>query len=499
MISARAAVVCALTLLLPLALIRPTLFTLPLEHLGVPFLGASQSHTNTPSATTTPASSRSGAPSTSPSTTGTPSQTSTRTRSLSATDTPSASPSLTGTPKQTSTRTRSLSVTDTPSATATAALTATQTQAAASTRPSADAQDGERSGDEELRFAFSSAAEAARAAASSCATGTAGASAYESLLLRPPFAACTPTKLLAAMRAGERHSEDGPLILSGCRIVWYTPEEACALVERTGLLIFHGDSLTRHLIQGIITVLSGDFVNTTNALANPADPDYPPPDGCKCDGAYSEGHVKGVDYAQNQPRNKYCREHSVAITVQQGQKGGPVPLRAPAPAYCPAWKRQHLCANDWLNDAGGQCSGLAAEHPVGVAYLAGQPLHYPKLSADVIEAIFSDAARAGIAPPKYAIICGLLSAPETRRVKALFLEKQSVAATRAYNALVRTASGCSSRGDAFFDAYTVTENRTSIDGVHYGAATNVLLAQLLLNHVAAVVAQRDLGTVAAPA
>lgn len=55
-------------------------------------------------------------------------------------------------------------------------------------------------------------------------------------------------------------------------------------------------------------------------------------------------------------------------------------------------------------------------------------------------------------------------------------------ATRAYNPLVRERAA--RVGAVVLDAYAVTYNETSIDGQHYLEATNVDLAQLLLNLVA---------------
>ena len=59
-----------------------------------------------------------------------------------------------------------------------------------------------------------------------------------------------------------------------------------------------------------------------------------------------------------------------------------------------------------------------------------------------------------------------------------------------YNRNITVDSGCSRRGDSIFDTFAATANATSIDGEHYPAPINILLAQLLLNHVTAVVRAR---------
>ena len=60
-----------------------------------------------------------------------------------------------------------------------------------------------------------------------------------------------------AVAAGSRPHRDGPFSLR-CPAVWFTPAEACALLQAVGkLVVFVGDSIGRQLQQGLFTVLTG--------------------------------------------------------------------------------------------------------------------------------------------------------------------------------------------------------------------------------------------------
>ena len=60
-----------------------------------------------------------------------------------------------------------------------------------------------------------------------------------------------------SVAAGSRPHKDGPFSLT-CPTVWFTPAEACALLQAIGkLVVFVGDSIGRQLQQGLFTVLTG--------------------------------------------------------------------------------------------------------------------------------------------------------------------------------------------------------------------------------------------------
>ena len=321
------------------------------------------------------------------------------------------------------------------------------------------------------------------------ATRGCGVRLLDELVLHPPFRKCNPRSLYEAVRDGWRERLDGPYHMRGCEVTWFSPAQACALVASAGVLILQGDSLVRHLAQAVLTVLAGDYVGTTNAMTNSTDEGYQP---CTCDAAYDDGYIVGEPGAEQQPRRKYCREH-VINEAFVGMVGTGVPFRLHMPSFCPEWgSTQHLCLPHWQNP--GSCAGAIdnwnnSALTTGVAYLSGG-LHFPGLDESTVAAVFGDAARAQLAPRSYGVICGTLHSPEQWKKPAVWQEKQSFAATRRFNELIARSSACTKRGDAFFDPFAVTRNRTSIDGVHYAYATNILLAQLLLNSVGAVVASQ---------
>lgn len=57
---------------------------------------------------------------------------------------------------------------------------------------------------------------------------------------------------------GGREYLDGPFSPRNCNSVWFTPSEACDLLQGIGkLILFVGDSIGRQLQQGLFTVLTG--------------------------------------------------------------------------------------------------------------------------------------------------------------------------------------------------------------------------------------------------
>ena len=82
-------------------------------------------------------------------------------------------------------------------------------------------------------------------------------------------------------------------------------------------------------------------------------------------------------------------------------------------------------------------------------------------------------------------ICSLSPAPG--RSKALaYRASHGPQATGSWNRWIQQHA-CQGPGDSLFDAFTPTTNATSFDGQHYYAEANLVLAQLLLNHIAGLV------------
>ena len=70
----------------------------------------------------------------------------------------------------------------------------------------------------------------------------------------------------------------------GCAFKWFSPREACTVLSRYSKLYFVGDSLTRHLVQGVTMVLNGNL----EYGAVPHAKESRIYDDCRCDGQFSE-------------------------------------------------------------------------------------------------------------------------------------------------------------------------------------------------------------------
>jgi hypothetical protein len=234
----------------------------------------------------------------------------------------------------------------------------------------------------------------------------------------------------------------------------------------------------RHLAQALLTVLYGDYANTTDALTRRADKGYQP---CHCDVAYNDGHVdaSGRRSKSRLPMNNYCRQHSVHGLLQHANISA---VRRHLPGLCPKWTRMHLCS------ANTECYRAAVTRSPSYLLVLGG-LHYQSLGASVVNALFSPTGQVlKSVPANVSLVCGLLHAPGANKRRA-FLRTHGERPTRAFNSMI-LQNACRRPGDFHFDAFSVTYKTTSIDGQHYAQQQNVLLAQVLLNQLRAAALQR---------
>ena len=330
---------------------------------------------------------------------------------------------------------------------------------------------------------------------------TAAEEAYHSLVLLPPYLRCNLTQLQVALSAGVREPMpgsfrgvggiaafdatskaaaegaipfgghrvlNGSFVMRGCDVRWYGPSEACDVVAAAGGLVLRGDSLMRHLTLALVTTLVGDYAGTTGVEGRVSEPYYSP---CCWDDAYDDGHAGRS--------NGYCRVRAIAPLVNNATW-----LQLHLPTMCPRWPRPLLRFNvSWISHIATTLQTDLLEP--GVAVLAGG-LHHGVLDAANVDILFNvtnaDPRPAGPTRPSY--ICALLHAPGDRKPKQ-FLGSHGRNATRRFNALIRERA-CRQLPDSIFDSYAPTVGALSMDGQHYPAATNILLAQLLLNHLAAL-------------
>lgn len=112
---------------------------------------------------------------------------------------------------------------------------------------------------------------------------------------------CSPKALMEAVGNGYRDRAGGPFYLHGCQLKWYTADDACDVLHHVGRLHLVGDSIMRHLMQALLTVLSGEYEIATSAGTRASDSAFR---SCDCDAAYDDSGDDAL---------RYCRMHSIAF------------------------------------------------------------------------------------------------------------------------------------------------------------------------------------------
>lgn len=98
--------------------------------------------------------------------------------------------------------------------------------------------------------------------------------------------------LQQSLKLGKRHQKH--FVPHGCRVQWYTPQEACEVISQYSDVVFAGDSLVRHTVQGLWMALSGDWAGG----GLPHDSPKELYDQCVCDGQFSE-HIVCRNYDES--------------------------------------------------------------------------------------------------------------------------------------------------------------------------------------------------------
>lgn len=262
------------------------------------------------------------------------------------------------------------------------------------------------------------------------------------------------------------------------------------MLQATGVLVLTGDSLMRHVTQALKSILIGDYANATDLMSAlvPPPAEYDPAFPCSCTAAYDDGHRRNDMWAFAAPRNRYCREHTIAGMPWNGGRAG-----ASGVPYCPSWTGDAVAYHDAVDlhdyTLVGFPRGVAEAHPRGVV-LVGGGLHFEALNTATVDAVFGPAARLHTVPTGYRRVCALLHSPGGNKPEE-FRKMNGLNATLAYNALIEAQCGGGSTGDSVFSPFTATANASSIDGQHYPQQPNVIVAQLLLNHLHALNTQRE--------
>ena len=71
----------------------------------------------------------------------------------------------------------------------------------------------------------------------------------------------------------------------GCDIPFLSPNELCTTLDKYSQILVVGDSLSRHMMQGLMMMLKGDLVS--GAIESSVRDSY----ACTCDGQFSENEV----------------------------------------------------------------------------------------------------------------------------------------------------------------------------------------------------------------
>ena len=259
-----------------------------------------------------------------------------------------------------------------------------------------------------------------------------------------------------------------PLRLPRCRLRWYTPTEACALIAAQGNLIMYGDSVVRGINLALHAILTNNYV--FGAVGGVPHDDEDAITECSCDGAWGGAQV--------------CHRSPPMASGWSQRMRTPQSLR-----MCPLWglsNRLH-----YLNFEGGdirerQLAELLDTSERGNTIYASEGFGwvYPKEGEDPAALSTQTAMQDSWSPLLAAVgnysptrlLVGTLMHPRGS------MPQQAPDKLAAYNDwLRRLVSSSADLGLELLDGRQLGVGRFSRDGVHFGAHDNVAYAQVLLN------------------
>ena len=298
---------------------------------------------------------------------------------------------------------------------------------------------------------------------------------------------CTEAQFAAALRRAVRPEMDGPLYVDGCRLTWFTRAVACDLVERLGILVVSGDSLTRQIGQGMLMILTGDY-RTGAVLHLPGE--YR--NTCQCD-------------LQLWDRAHFCRINSSVywdeIALTAPRKEGSTQQRwmdwdNRQDLICPFWTDPHFMFNDGYMRVLSDTIPRAAHRSTNgkVTAFVGMGLHHA-IHEDPVAAVhfgydeLLDSVRMVRGGGKQVRLIGNTMHMPGDNVFEVAREKSNPDTVRRYNDVQRRFFMDS--GMSIFESYRLSMNAPSADGQHVFVRTNVVMAQLLLNHIAAMLRDEE--------
>lgn len=282
-----------------------------------------------------------------------------------------------------------------------------------------------------------------------------------------PARTCSLQELSSAMRtgAGEVRSANSTFAINTCAVRWFDAWEVCDMFEsRDIVLITVGDSLVRHLTNGLYVCATGSAVHGSVMWWH-WNMSQVERQSCVCTTAFQDKSVFR------------CRSFNIAYAYAS--------LTGDYRLVCPNWTRWRIIYLEIPIEPPGQYYDNVVQavlrtrtaHATTIAFMA-QGGHY---NMNISKAAVSFSNFANVSA-KYAVrtIFGTIHSSDDAR-KPL---GQHMHRTLPLNEAVRSMA--TEMGAAMFETQSFTLNATSFDGTHYDQHINVPLAQVLLNYVDAL-------------
>lgn len=245
---------------------------------------------------------------------------------------------------------------------------------------------------------------------------------------------------------------------------WYTSDAACNLLRDVSVAFF-GDSLTRHIVQTLFSVLTGEF---KRGALRPAASGEIFEKFCYCNNIYQEHAEFGA-----------CRSDTVA-RYQGSQK-----------LFCPEWTSNHIFPHEiykleaidipaTVENFKKYAIGKRSNKHNIIFVMLGH--HFEYNHADTLR--FLDPLFQISLDYDVTVILGTQPEVDETLIDPQFLHLVNRELVYKFNNFLR--SFVESKGTkkwVLFEEAEITKDALSLDGLHYGQATNVLLTQILLNYI----------------
>jgi hypothetical protein len=243
-----------------------------------------------------------------------------------------------------------------------------------------------------------------------------------------------------AVEGGFREGRDGPFFTPQCPSVWFTPSEACDLLQGLNkLILFVGDSIARQVQQGLFTALTGSYTHGGVPKFS-----FPEAEVCRCDDAYKFD----------------CRQKTFANYMGPGH------------LVCPKWVERgyvgtlmNLHEANYFNEHIGEVHGVmtvGAESYSGSVIVLNLGLHDNLDAAYLMKEVYGPVIEEAKARGTVRVICMALPAPDEDLKPAEFRENQGRRAVLEFNEKMRRF--CRDRSAETMELYAPSENASSYDG-----------------------------------